>query len=78
MDSCPQKLPVPDLMRAYMYAYGYASPSMAKDLLGNLGISGNPCTGCEVCNVSCSRSFNVKEKIADISRLVNVPSVFLA
>ena len=78
LDSCPQKLPVPDLMRAYMYAYGYASPSMAKDLLGNLGISSNPCNGCDVCNVTCSRSFNVKEKIADISRLVNIPSVFLA
>jgi predicted aldo/keto reductase-like oxidoreductase len=76
--SCPLNLPVPDLMRAYMYAYGYSSPSMAKNLLGDLGISGNPCSGCEICNVRCSRNFRVREKIADISRLVNMPSDFLA
>lgn len=78
LDSCPHSLPVPDLMRAYMYAYGYASPSMAKDLLGDLGISNNPCTECDLCSVNCSRNFNVKDKIADISRLVNVSSDFLA
>jgi predicted aldo/keto reductase-like oxidoreductase len=76
--SCPLDLPVPDLMRAYMYAYGYASPSMAKTLLEDLDISGNPCSECEVCNVKCSRSFMVKEKITDISRLLSVPSDFLS
>jgi len=75
---CPRNLPVPDLMRSFMYAYGYSSPLMAKDLLEELEISGNPCEGCNDCQVNCSRSFSVKEKIADISRLVNMPNEFLA
>jgi len=75
---CPFNLPVPDFMRAYMYAYGYSMPSMAQDLLGELGIKENPCSQCEKCKVRCSRNFDLKEKIADISRLVNIPDDFLA
>jgi uncharacterized protein len=74
---CSLKLPVPDLMRAYMYAYGYSDPSMAYSLLGNLGTGSSPCSGCQSCLVNCSNKFNVKEKITDISRLVNVPSDFI-
>ena len=29
LSTCPMNLPVPDLMRAYMYAYGYSNPAMA-------------------------------------------------
>ncbi len=76
--ACPENLPVPDLMRAYMYAYGYSNPSMAYSLLAELGTSDNPCAECNSCKIECTRSFNVKEKIADISRLVNVPADFLA
>jgi predicted aldo/keto reductase-like oxidoreductase len=76
--SCPRHLPVPDMMRAYMYAYGYASPTMAKDLLSELNVKSDPCAGCGSCTVSCSRNFNVREKIADVSRLANIPSEFLA
>jgi len=65
-------------MRAYMYAYGYSNPLMAKTLLGELGITNDPCGKCEVCNVQCSRNFRIKEKISDVSRLSNVPSDFLS
>jgi predicted aldo/keto reductase-like oxidoreductase len=75
---CPYNVPVPDLMRAYMYAYGYSSPSMAKALLSELGTTSNPCSNCEVCHVKCYRKFQVKEKIADVSRLIGVPSDFLS
>jgi predicted aldo/keto reductase-like oxidoreductase len=74
---CPQKLPVNDLMRAYMYAYGYSNPRMAYSLLSELGLKSNPCNACNVCQVNCTMNFNVKEKIADISRLVNVPADFI-
>lgn len=77
LKDCHFKLPVPDLMRAYMYAYGYSDPSMAYSLLGELGTGSSPCVNCETCNVQCTRRFNVKEKITDISRLVNVPSDFI-
>jgi uncharacterized protein len=74
---CPKHLPVPDLMRAYMYAYGYSSPSMAYSLLSELGTSDNPCEDCDTCIVECTKKFRIREKIADISRLVNVPADFL-
>jgi predicted aldo/keto reductase-like oxidoreductase len=78
LKSCIKKLPVPDLMRAYMYAYGYSNPGMAFTLLGELGTNDNPCKDCNNCQVNCTKNFNLREKIADISRLVNVPSDFLA
>jgi ferredoxin len=76
--SCRKNLPVLDMMRAYMYAYGYSMPSMAHDLLAELGTDANPCSSCEACNIKCSRNFNIRERITDISRLVDVPSDFLA
>jgi uncharacterized protein len=77
LHTCPKNLPVPDLMRAYMYAYGYSNPSMAQALLSELGTNENPCRECSSCKVDCTKKFDVKEKIADISRLVNVPTDFL-
>lgn len=74
---CPRNLPVPDMMRAYMYAYGYSNPAMAYSLLRELDTKDNPCKECDVCKVECTKNFNIKEKIADISRLVNVPADFL-
>ncbi|MEI6049894.1 MAG: aldo/keto reductase [Bacteroidota bacterium] len=75
--ACPMNLPVPDLMRAYMYAYGYSNSGMAHSLLGELGTNDDPCKSCDNCVVECTKKFNIKEKIADISRLVNVPAEFL-
>lgn len=74
---CSRKLPVPDLMRAYMYAYGYSSPAVAHSLLCETGISDNPCIDCNDCHVECIKKFRIREKITDISRLVNVPADFL-
>jgi uncharacterized protein len=76
--SCRKNLPVPDLMRAYMYAYGYSMPSMAQNLLSELGTSVDPCSSCGSCNIKCSRNFSIRERITDVSRLVDVPSGFLA
>ena len=74
---CRLNLPIPDLMRAYMYAYGYASPGLAFNLLTDLSTGDNPCKTCDICSSTCSKNFNIKEKITDISRLVNVPSDFI-
>lgn len=77
--NCTAKLPVPDLMRAYMYAYGYSSTSEAYKLLSELGTGTDPCAGCaDGCKINCGRKFDLKEKITDVSRLVNVPVDFLA
>jgi uncharacterized protein len=74
---CPQGLSVPDYMRAYMYAYGYSSPAMARSLLDEIGSTANPCSNCTECTVSCVKNFRVKDKISDIARLVDVPAGFL-
>jgi len=60
-----------------MYAYGYSNMAMAHSLLGDLGTGSDPCQDCDTCKVKCTRNFKVKEKITDISRLVNVPTDFL-
>ena len=78
LEDCPKRLQIPDFMRAYMYAYGYSNPAMAKHLLGELNVKNNPCGDCDVCKVKCSRNFDVKQKIADIARLSEVPFDFLA
>jgi predicted aldo/keto reductase-like oxidoreductase len=78
LGNCKLNLPVPDLMRAYMYAYGYSNPRMAYSLLSELGTNDNPCKDCNNCQVNCTKKFNIREKIADISRLVNVPLDFLS
>ena len=74
---CKRSLPVPDMMRAYMYAYGYADMSQAHSLLAEIGAGADPCSDCISCAVECTKGFDVKEKIADISRLTEVPVDFI-
>jgi uncharacterized protein len=76
--SCRKSLPVPDLMKAYMYTYGYSMPSMGQNLIAEIGTTSDPCSGCTSCNINCSRNFDIRERIADVSRLVSVPADFLA
>jgi len=78
LNACPYNLPVPDLMRAYMYAYGYANLRMAYDLLGELGTGVSPCINCTECKVQCTKGFDIRTKIADVSRLVSMPADLIA
>jgi predicted aldo/keto reductase-like oxidoreductase len=75
---CPQQLPVPELMRAYMYAYGYRNYTLAHDLLSSLRLSTKSCTDCQQCSVQCAKGFAVAEKIKDIIRLQSVPAELLS
>ncbi len=74
---CPHHLDIPDIMRSYMYAYGYKNTVQAWHTLAGVDISGNPCEKCNTCNVNCSAGFDIRKKILDISRLKDVPSDFL-
>ncbi len=76
-DTCTKGLPIPDIMRAFMYTYGYRDPHMGKDLLAGLRLGGNPCGQCGACTVDCPRGFDVPGRIRDVSRLAHVPSEFL-
>ncbi len=78
IDQCPHGLPIPDLMRAYMYTYGYRETRKARDLLDELQVTPETCASCDTCTVTCNKGFAVAEKINDIMRLRNVPHEFLA
>lgn len=75
---CTKDLPIPDLMRAYMYTYGYNDSRVAQTLLSDIGMSGNPCGDCISCSVVCAKNFAVSERITDVMRLTSVPQEFLA
>ena len=74
---CPQQLPIPDVMRSYMYAYGYRNLEAAHELLHSLEIGGDPCSTCSECSVSCAKRFDVRDRIQDILRLKALPAEFL-
>ncbi|MHB9098606.1 MAG: aldo/keto reductase [Syntrophales bacterium] len=78
LQQCRQQLPIPELMRAYMYVYGYRNLSHSQDLLLSLNLPPRVCGDCAECPVKCSIGFNVSGKIQDVIRLRDVPAEFIA
>ena len=78
LNACVKRLPIPDLMRAYMYVYGYRNLVEAQDLLSSLDLAANPCGDCGSCPVQCLNQWNVSERVRNIVRLRDVPSEFIA
>ncbi|MCP4156325.1 MAG: hypothetical protein GY757_51910 [bacterium] len=78
MDQCKASFDIPSVMRSYMYAYGYQTPSQAKATLQQVGFNSDPCSNCGECSVKCSMGFNVRERVMDIARVTQVPDEFLA
>jgi len=75
---CPENLPIPDMMRAYMYAYGYNYARMTKETLASLNLPANVCSSCkDGCKVACPSGFRVGDKIAAIMPVMNVPDALL-
>lgn len=77
IEQCSAELPIPDMMRAYMYVYGYRQPALAQSLLTSLKIPDKVCEDCSSCRVICQNGWKVSEKILDIIRLRDVPASFL-
>lgn len=73
---CPNGLDIPTLMRSYMYAYGYRNIGHARHTLDTADVSGRPCEKCDVCRVTCTSGFDLKDRILDIVRLKDVPLDF--
>jgi uncharacterized protein len=76
--NCPKGLPIPEIMRAYMYTYGYRAPELAHSLLSSLALPEQPCSDCSHCGAICAKGFDVCERIKDVSRLTKVPVEFLS
>jgi len=74
---CPERLPIPELMRSYMYAHAYRNRVAAQELLSELELARAVCTSCGSCSVRCAKGFDVRERILDIVRLRDVPREFL-
>ena len=75
---CVKNLPIPDIMRSFMYAYGYNHSLKAKEVLSGLKVEENPCIDCNTCKVVCTKGFNVAQRISEVSKVVNIPDAFLA
>jgi len=75
---CVQALPIPDLMRAYMYVYGYRNLIEAQDLVSSVKLPARVCEDCDSCAVSCAMGFQVRERIRNVVRLREVPAEFIA
>jgi uncharacterized protein len=78
LGQCVKGLPIPDLMRAYMYVYDYRNLSMAQDLVVSMNLPSRVCEDCSHCLVKCSVGFNVSGKIKDVIRIREVPTEFIA
>ncbi len=77
LGQCREGLPIPDLMRAYMYAYGYPNLTYAQELVSSLNLPVRVCENCSDCPVKCPNGFDVSGKIRDVARLREVPTTLL-
>jgi predicted aldo/keto reductase-like oxidoreductase len=77
LEPCRQNLPIPELMRSYMYGHAYKNREAAQSLVLALGLPRSPCGDCDACPVVCAKGFDVRERIRDIARLREVPREFL-
>jgi len=75
---CPKGLPIPDLMRGYMYAYGYRNLEAAHDTVASLKLREDPCKECSICSVRCASAFDVRDRVSDIARLGRIPGDLFA
>ncbi len=77
LGQCPEHLPIPDLMRAYMYTYGYRNLTHAQDLVLSLNLPARVCEDCSDCAVRCPSGFDVSGKIRDVARLREIPAALI-
>ncbi len=78
LNVCREALPVPALMRSYMYAYGYGNLGAAYDLLHEVDAPASPCGSCTTCSVRCLNGIDVADRVRDIVRLKSLPPDILA
>jgi hypothetical protein len=77
LDPCLGKLPIPELMRSFMYAHAYRNREAAQALLLELALPEFPCGDCGECPVRCAQGFDIRQRVCDIMRLRAVPREFL-
>lgn len=79
LGQCRKGLSIPDLMRGYMYTYGYRAYAEARALVTSLGLPSEPCSDCVECTVTCRRGYQVAERISRVAKWKDVPAdLFMA
>jgi len=78
VEGCPHRQPIPELMRAFMYTYGYRDLAMAHGLVQSLPSGRTKCSSCETCSAACAKGFDVRSRIADVHRMAAIPEEFIA
>jgi predicted aldo/keto reductase-like oxidoreductase len=74
---CTFHLNIPDMMRSYMYAFGYRNLLLAKDTLTASVKTANPCSNCSDCSIHCTMGFDIKNKIREILPIYDIPEQFI-
>ena len=77
VSGCPHGVRIPDYMRAFMYTYGYRDLGLAHALLSEIEEKQNPCLDCATCTATCVKGFPVRERIADVRRVSQIPEDLL-
>ena len=69
ISSCPQKVEIPSLMRAYMYAQGYGNLIQAEMTLDVLPPekSLGTCTACASCTAVCRYGINIGQRLKSLA-----------
>lgn len=69
--SCPQKVEIPTLMRAYMYAQGYGNLVQAESTISELpqdrGL--NICRSCSVCSAACPNGIAIDSRLQKLQTI---------
>ena len=71
INTCRKHVPVPDLMRTWMYAYQYGNLEQAINTASSFacpdGLS--PCVACDHCTATCPRGLPVTARIGELKKL---------
>ncbi len=70
--ACPRGVPIPDALRARMYAEDYGSPELAREALTTDGVVPDACLGCDgsPCAAACPHGVRIPELVALLPGLV--------
>jgi len=60
-----------------MYAYGYKHTQQSKETLLSLELKEDMCVNCDECLVGCPSRFEITQKIATITPVMQIPNEFL-
>jgi predicted aldo/keto reductase-like oxidoreductase len=71
LNTCPRGVDIPDLMRTYMYAAGYANFEQARITYQTLGDSQNlnRCRDCRTCTAACQNGLDIRGNLQRLASL---------